>query len=1495
MMSTAGIGTPYWYEWEVGLLECLKMMSDTTIKSVILQSGDFKSLDDVVINYNDKSMINLQVKHTDIDENFTYSTLTSGKSPMLEKWAKEWQKEKSSYNIKEIRIVTNRSWGTKSSGNKCSFDTFVNNVFPKIQADLNYQSIIREEAAACAWFKSQIAYLGADMHDFVKVLKFSKEENLSGVDKKIRNHISQILGTDRKDAVDAATKGLLAKLSEWATSMRTRQEICREDIYNTLCISSIDLPECDLYPEKPIFPSRVAFAKTFLEQLKSSDKKMFFLQGLPGAGKTNFVSYLDQLNDSIVDFRFYTYLPVNRDYPSFSDDEGYYTGDFLWRSLLTQLKKFFEKRNLLYQLNFPLVYNYLSVTEARKCVLKYLSEYANLIGRTCYVFIDGLDHAARSSNARNSFLSQLPLPNEISGDVKIVLVGQPINDKYPHQLINNNQINYISLPVLEESDILMLLSENSISIPNIDPSSLTKSIIEVVGNNALNVMFAIREIGQLNTDISFDSIISCLQERNLNGHIDKYYEWIFSSIEENVLLLKAKIIFAFASQKIRAQDIADMCDERAENVIFILHKLYPLIECDLNGFYYTFHNDVRLFLRKTMIANSNFEALALTIYNKVLENDHLGQFQYDILFNITLELKNKQKAFDLFSPEYIVRSIQYKVSVNRLVQQFYTLAQLMCESELLSNIDKVSAAAATISQYINNIQYNEKEDLFYDNRTCRLKTESEKYILSAEEKINVIVYDIYSLVKCHHTDRASSVFNEYLKTKTLIEFLSKDKDKTDKDFCKRCGYICRFFAPNILENDETVDTTLYVKFIEGWLEASLNFIGATDIKKTFSFKYYQKASLNEFTAKICTQTNLSFDTYNILSKTYLSGTHTPTSSLIDLCVYGILHEYECKELQQAILLRQNELSTSNEFRFEIDRIPYYIKSYFCTFTITADTENVPRLYSKILTQNHVTPKDRGYSPAIAQLNLTRKICSDFYTNDQTLDKKIKTIYDTVYFKHQHGSGSCYDCNASSVRSFLLTVLYYTYANRSNKNILNLREICDSMKWLFLREKAIYINELAELFYIAGTKDVYLGIVEHWCGAQGILWNRPYTEVEHIGFNIVYLLNRFGMTTEADKIKRIILFKLFGYIGHKDHSLSEPLKCYNQIPLSEGKLLIYGMKLLTISDSASSIGNNRLSGEVDKTIFDTAEDLGIKYAAALFELKNTPNDFDNWRSYFLDTYLQKTNTRKFSDDDLVALYGLVNSWINEKIESSSQYGNNQSEYLHHYNYKILEKLKDEKLRKRLESLCSSSPPTISNIDAYVVKPENKYNYLIEKVRTNGYSQEAEQEIISTFSDKYSEQTKLLLDLINIINVSSDHCNFVSNCVVEYIVQKRKYGFRADALNEIIEKSYRYFEKNDWIRIFKGIISSISTTNFENFYSVNNDIETLCLYYYMGTMPDKLTDLCSKWLDTHWCWLTSCGLLEKNLYSLSINDNINSLRAFAELQLGTDNKLLQVLYQ
>ncbi len=77
-MNSSGLGTPYWYEWEIGLLSCLDMLYEDKIESVVLQSSSYQSIDDVVVNYRDHSSLNIQVKHTDIKQNFTFSMLING-------------------------------------------------------------------------------------------------------------------------------------------------------------------------------------------------------------------------------------------------------------------------------------------------------------------------------------------------------------------------------------------------------------------------------------------------------------------------------------------------------------------------------------------------------------------------------------------------------------------------------------------------------------------------------------------------------------------------------------------------------------------------------------------------------------------------------------------------------------------------------------------------------------------------------------------------------------------------------------------------------------------------------------------------------------------------------------------------------------------------------------------------------------------------------------------------------------------------------------------------------------------------------------------------------------------------------------------------------------------------------------------------------------------------------------------------------------------------
>lgn len=1480
-MNNAGLGSPYWYEWEIGLLECLKMMREVTIKSVVLQSSNFVSLDDVVVNYNDGSIINIQVKHTDCEENFTYSFLLSGKTPMIKKWAKEWHENKSNYNIREIRIVTNRKWGPAESEGKCSFNIFVTKVFPILKTNYNYVSEDPSQNLAIKWFKAQIDFLGDEVSEFVKILSFVQEDDLESVNLKISKNVASILGTDRKEAVSNATKSLLAKLEIWSTSRRKRQEIFREDIYEALCVSPTNLPRYELYPEKPIFPSRETFGQLFVSTLKSSDKKMFFLKGLPGSGKTNFVSYLARLEDSIVDFRFYTYLPVNKEHPTFSDDEGFYNGELLWGSILMQLKDKFEKLGKLCEFGFPLIYSYLSVTEKREKVLEYLPLYAKTIGRTCYVFIDGLDHAARSNDARNSFLSQLPLPGEIGEEVKIVLVGQPVNDKYPARLLRNEQIEYISLPVLEEPDIIMLLSNYEIDVPGVDISTLAQSIISVVGNNALNVIFAIYEVEKMQRDYTYDLIISCLQERHLNSQIDRYYEWIVSSIERSVLLLKIEMIFAFASQKISVNHIADMCDVNLEEVVFVLNKLYPLVISDCDN-YFTFHNDVRLFLKENIIRDSNYETLAHSIHNKIIQTEYLGKYKYDVLFGLAYELDNKQLLFDLFSTEYIMNSIQYDVSFAKLVKQFQTVSQLIVDSGNLDNIGQISLAAATISQYINCAQYYDKEHLLYNHNLDDYKTESEKYILDCHKKIDVVVYDIYTLLKRNRFSRAKKLFDEYLLDNTLYDFLDNCIDEPNHGFYERSGFICRHFAPSILEHEEVYNSRNYVLFVKGWLDASSDFIDLSGIQMTFTFRSYNPDDLNKYIVNVCSA-DLESNSFTQLCN-FLSAHNVSIIALIELCVKGVLSGYSTSELQKIILARRGEILTSEDFNYNTDRIVCFFKMLFCTFPDRTIKEEMTELYNEILEKCRIKPCDRGYRVALAQFSLAEREIQLFYDGCiQKTDEQIHDIYETVYFSRKYGSGSCYDCNWYELRRFLLKVLFNHY-KKAKSDLL--AEICDEIKPLFTWENPEYVRELADLFYIANAKDSFAEIAEHWCGLNGILWDQSYECIEDISNSIVDILNRFDLKSQSSTIKKRVLFRLFGYVGHKDYSLNGLVECYKLMPLNEDKLLKYGMQLLTISDKAHSIGDNRMSSTVDDVIFETAAELGVSYLNALFELKNNPSDFFYWRNCLLDTFYNQLSKKEWEDNELVALYSIVNAWMNAEIESSENEYDDHSEYLYRYNRQIVETVQSEEIREKLTALGNCHPTINPRTDSNVKIVEHKDNYMdiIEDISINGYDCNAEQKIIATFSNPYDNQVDLLIKIGQVIDVI-DHHDFISNCVIEYIIRRRKYGYRGAGLNELIKEFHSFFSNDDWMRLFDNIISSISALDMDAFYSINDDIETLCLYYTISVHPERLEELCSRKLDMHWNWLSACGLINQCPYELAIDSSIETLNDFARFQLGS----------
>lgn len=1466
-MYNSGIGTPYWFEWEIGILECLKMLQDTSIESVVLQSTNFEVLDDVVVNYNDQSILNIQVKHTDANNNFTYSFFVSREKSLLNELASEWKKNKDKYNFKGIQIVTNKKWGTQISEGKCSMDSFISKVFPCLQSDYSYTSSDEHEQKAIEWYKETLENT-LDQEEaelFTKIFSFRKESCLTDVEEKIRVQIGVILGTDNNDAIEFSLNNLFSKLKIWATSRREKQEISREDVYAALCYSEPDIPSYEIYPEKPILPSRERFADTFIKNIKSNENHIIFLEGLPGSGKTNFVSYLSQMNESIVDFRFYTYLPVNKIDGSYSDDEGFYLGRILWTSILVQLKKKFEEKNLLSVVKFPLTYRFMTVTEMRKTAIHFLPEYAKHIGRPCYFFIDGLDHAARSKDVRNSFLEQLPRPEEMGEDFFFVLVGQPVNDLYPYWMKDNNGITYIQMPVLETDDVILLLKQSGVVESNVDLENLAKVVISIIGNNVLNIIFTILELKKMDLPLSFEDIEKELDRRSLNKQIDKYYEWIIGSINKDLLLYKIEAIMAFLSNRICAHDIALICEVKTIQAEYILNSLYPIVVCDKSE-YFVFHNDVRLFLQHEIINNSNIKGIADTITRRIQEDKELWKYKYDVSYNLKLNTQSIREILNLLNVEYVMDSILYGISFDRILQQFVKVVQMPIDN-LVEVCIQSSAISLCLSQYANCIQYYEKEANYFEKQSISKKTESEKYCLNVDNDLEQIINDIYFASKVDF-ERGKKLFAEYLNEYDIEKLFEA---VLDEKMFRKIGFIFRYYGSAFIEKN--IDCfEQYIHFVDGWLEASLYFTSEEEMKKTFKIKKYHINALSLYISQIIEREIFTENTYKILLDILLKNS-VSLENIVDLCTYGILNSYKSEEGIRYIAQHIDEVKNCN-YEYEDKKIITIIKANFCLYG-QIEEEIIDNCYKEILELAHITESSRGYKPAIAQYDIAKYVFKQYYSSDKKNIIKNDDIFLMMYFPDKYGTGSCYDCNGYKVIKFICNVLVKYAENNPKSDIISM--ICNAVVQTLKWNKTCYIADFNTLFCITNAHDDFLKVAEYWCGEDGVAWRSEYDEMESYCESIIKVLEYFGEDEFIARIDEKQKYRMFGYVGRKDYSINGLLDCYKMLPLSEEKFYNYGMRLFSVSNMANSIGDNRFSNEVDKILFDDATKLGYKYFNAFFELKNRPKDLVYWRMKAIDSLYDNIDM-VVDDSELLALYNLTNAWIKPKIEQDKQF--NRIEILKDYNNTVINKISSPEIKKTLISQGMYGTKT-HNYDSSL-KKNSESSEIIKLICQKGYSDMVEKMIIMQIERKK-------LGLHNVImeagkNISKNYLDrYVNSCVVKYILSESKYGYIYTGINQILECYYEIVSEESWKILFEDIVKKFAENDYGKIASLWGDFTVFSIYYLLKKDRERIKDLFNYLCEAHEKLSSANGRVILKKEKLVLDDNIKSLSEMVKYQL------------
>lgn len=170
------------------------------------------------------------------------------------------------------------------------------------------------------------------------------------------------------------------------------------------------------------------------KQLRETNKKVVFISGNPGAGKTSIISHL-QAEFNLFFLRYHTFRPISPEQHFYNTDGDLCTPENLWGTLLEQLRYHFRGKLAQYQI--PLNNHFCTTEEMRAQVyrlLKILGREALDREEKIFVCIDGIDHAARAKNVV-SFLDSLYLPEEIPDGICVIIVGQPATcnqSRYPH-------------------------------------------------------------------------------------------------------------------------------------------------------------------------------------------------------------------------------------------------------------------------------------------------------------------------------------------------------------------------------------------------------------------------------------------------------------------------------------------------------------------------------------------------------------------------------------------------------------------------------------------------------------------------------------------------------------------------------------------------------------------------------------------------------------------------------------------------------------------------------------------------------------------------------------------------------------------------------------------------------------------------------------------------------------------------------------------------------
>ena len=747
-MTSAGIADPYWYEWYVGLMYVIKMLNpDSGIEAVVFQKGDYTTIDDVVVKYNNGTqMYCYQVKHeiaSSDKKSLTFNELVKRndkEKSLIQSLAEGWRKASSKTGNKIVPVLfTNKSFGRYKL--KRTFKDDIYKAVPLGEFLIRIQEKIAEAGgSANLSFSNDEVDLNFQWMEFLDALDlygnsailFTKnlcieasQPSLNELKDLLIADTREIFGCSNEVAVKLFNR-LVAELPEWTTKTRATEDVTTDTVYETLS-TKMEFPndQHGLPPPRPFFESRVEYCRILVSDLRSKYAPVVFISGEPGSGKTSIISHIQEKFDFFT-IRYHAFRPISPEQRFYNADTGLCKPRQLWTELLIQIRSKLKGKLRRYQV--PVTCDHISDTDLRSKVIQLLRDINEETGKTVFICIDGIDHAARS-NLNPTFLQGLYKPDEVPDGVCFVIVGQPPNlyQDYPIWIRGEfPNVKRFEIPPLIKDDVSQLIVEK---LPQfLDCAERVAEIVfsKTRGNN-LSVVYAIESLKPI---LTYEKLLEFSESGILSHDVTQYYDNIWQHVAD--VIIRRNIATNYAESKIAATILllngriyTRILYEALEDMNLsltewdqLMDSLYPLVvPGNEEHEYNVFHNDFRVYLMSIASRHPKiYEELSFLMV-QYFQRSEWGIIKYKNILPLLRIAKKTELAASYFDVKFVISALAEGLSyleLNEIAAVAYSEA---VKSREIGKYHKVYLAQFTLHQHHKYYEYYDREYIssnYYD-------------------------------------------------------------------------------------------------------------------------------------------------------------------------------------------------------------------------------------------------------------------------------------------------------------------------------------------------------------------------------------------------------------------------------------------------------------------------------------------------------------------------------------------------------------------------------------------------------------------------------------------------------------------------------------------------------------------------------------------------------------------------------------------------------------